>query len=142
MLREIQNVRQVAGERPRRWFTSSTTDLIIWCDDVGAPVGFQLCYDKDRSERALTWLPETGFSHMLVDDGEHSSTRKHKSTPILVGDDDVDVNRLLALIDANRRVLSAEIVDFVRNQIGEYKVGCSESAIVSPESEIEASGLQ
>ena len=44
-LREIVDVRQVPGEPKRRWFSSDDIDLIVWLDDSGAPVSFQLCYD-------------------------------------------------------------------------------------------------
>src|SRR5690242_6752512 len=82
MLMEFQNVRQVPGEPRRRWFTSEDVDLVVWCDESGCAIAFQLCYDKARSERALTWKPDCGFSHRAVDDGE-GSRGKYKATPIL-----------------------------------------------------------
>ena len=57
-LREVRNCPQVPGERPRRWFESEGMDLIVWLSADGRPVGFQLCYDKGRRERALTFAPE------------------------------------------------------------------------------------
>ena len=54
---EIIHVRQVPGDPRRRWFSSDDMDLIVWYDDSDAPIGFQLCYDKLRSERALRWEP-------------------------------------------------------------------------------------
>ena len=80
---EFQNVSQVPGDPPRRWFTSEDLDLIVWCDESGRPSAFQLCYDKGASERALTWTAERGFCHMAVDDGERIRG-KHKLSPILV----------------------------------------------------------
>ena len=47
-LSEVRNCRQVRGEPRRRWFGSEQMDLIVWCDDTGAPIGFQLCYDLAR----------------------------------------------------------------------------------------------
>ncbi len=70
MLREIRRVRQVEGEAHRRWFSSSRLDLFVWYGASEAPVGFQLCYDKDGWERALTWNAPDRFSHEVVDDGE------------------------------------------------------------------------
>ena len=119
MLKEIRNARQVPGELRRRWFTSATLDLIVWCDDVEVPVGFQLCCDKDGIERALTWRPEAGFSHMAVDSGEEQGGVRYKSTPILVTDGVVDVARIVALMQENSEYVPDEIVNSVHSKIGE-----------------------
>jgi hypothetical protein len=84
MLTEIANPRQIEGEGRRRWFTDSYFDLIVWHDRQGEPTGFQLCYDKGRRERAVSWRQGEGFSHELVDDGE--VTGRMKMTPVLVPD--------------------------------------------------------
>ncbi len=84
MLTEIPNARQVVGEGLRRWFTDEYFDLIVWYGNQEHPIGFQLCYDKQEKERALTWTREHGFRHDRVDAGEipgHS-----KMTPIIVAD--------------------------------------------------------
>jgi hypothetical protein len=82
-LRELRDTRQVEGEPKRRWFSSPDLDLIVWLDDEESLVGFQLCYDKTRGERALTWRDGRGYDHNAVDDGEQSPGQ-YKSTPILV----------------------------------------------------------
>ncbi|HTO22812.1 MAG TPA: hypothetical protein VMQ10_10000 [Spirochaetia bacterium] len=84
MLSEVPNVRQVAGQGTRRWFTDEYFDLIVWYGAGAAPVGFQLCYDKSTHERAVTWTAEHGYQHNRVDAGEvpgHS-----KMTPVIVAD--------------------------------------------------------
>jgi len=81
-LREMAGVRQVAGEPPRRWFSSLDLDLIVWNDGVDV-VGFQLCYDKRGTERAITWRSRRGFDHARVEDGAHGWSR---GTPLLVAD--------------------------------------------------------
>src|SRR5438309_10513940 len=65
-------------EERRRWFASADLDLIVWFDDADSPIAFQLCYDKLRSERALTWKPDTGFVHMVVDSGERQGALRYK----------------------------------------------------------------
>jgi hypothetical protein len=95
-LRELPDTRQVEGEPTRRWFSSPDLDLIVWVDERDAIVGFQLCYDKMRGERALTWRLGRGYDHMGVDDGEQSPGQ-YKSTPILVADGFFDRERVTAL---------------------------------------------
>lgn len=88
MLLELANVTQPPGEPPRRWFHSDTLDLIVWCDELGAAVGFQLCYHRDASPFAITWWPGRGFSHNSIDEGDRIGGR-HKAIPILVPASDV-----------------------------------------------------
>jgi len=84
MLTEIRNARQVQGEGFRRWFTDDYFDLIVWYGADDSFVGFQLCYDKQSRERALTWTFDHGFRHNRIDSGE---TPGHfKMTPVIVAD--------------------------------------------------------
>ena len=59
MLREIP-AKQLQGEPARRWFTSPEIDLYVWLGEDGSPTGFQLCYDKQAREHALTWTQASG----------------------------------------------------------------------------------
>ncbi len=111
-LREISGARQVPDEPRRRWFAAESLDLIVWVDDTGAPIGFQLCYDRLRSERALTWKPEVGFLHHAVDDGEGGGLR-HKRTPVLVDDGDFDAYRVSDLFARASAKLPPQVADFV-----------------------------
>jgi hypothetical protein len=92
LLRELPEIRQVAGEPRRRWFSSPDLDLIVWLDDTDTMLGFQLCYDKSRGERALTWRADRGYDHAAVDDGE--ARPSHKETPILVANGYLDRARV------------------------------------------------
>jgi len=84
MLTELEKVPQHGGRR-RRWFRSAKQELIVWFSEDDSMWGFQLCYDLDKQEKALTWTQDQGFSHERVDDGEDVGLR-HKRTPILVID--------------------------------------------------------
>ena len=89
MLNEIANLRQISEEGHRRWFTDSYFDLIVWYERDGTTLaGFQLCYDKEGEERALTWRRGKGFDHKRIDDGE--VTGRMKMTPVLVPDGTFD----------------------------------------------------
>ncbi|MFI5345159.1 MAG: hypothetical protein ACHQ51_02180 [Elusimicrobiota bacterium] len=83
MLKEMTKVSQVPGEPRRRWFSSAAFDLIVWFDAADAIGGFQLCYDREKDEKVLTWKAPDEYSHMAVDDGEGRAGR-HKASPILV----------------------------------------------------------
>jgi hypothetical protein len=91
MLRELSS-NQRAGEPKRRWFRSEKFDLIVWMEKDKV-WGFQLCYDRDRQERALTWTSEHGYSHDRIDDGEGNPTKNQ--TPILVPDGAFPARKIL-----------------------------------------------
>ena len=119
-LREIVDVRQVPGEPKRRWFSSEDIDLIVWLDDSGAPVSFQLCYDKLQSEHALTWQPEFGFVHLAVDGGEQGVGFQYKSTPILVAGGHCDANRVTSRFTEVSGQLPSVIVEFVTERLRQH----------------------
>jgi len=122
-LREIALARQHPGEPRRRWFTSSNIDLFVWVDEAGAPVGFQLCYDKSSREHALTWTEERGFSSMAVDGGE-SRPARYKGSPILVTDGIIDARRILEEFRLEAGAVPAEIVRMVESKLGQLVEPC------------------
>lgn len=77
MLGEIEGVRQVPDEGPRRWFSDGDMDLIVWYGPGGEEIsGFQLCYDKKSVQRCLTWQRgEGGGSSSFSADGPFSLKR-------------------------------------------------------------------
>jgi hypothetical protein len=119
VLAEYANVQQIPGQRRRRWFHSLDEDLIVWYSDDGSLYGFQLCYDKQRSERALTWLPPSGFSHHRVDDGE-GPPLTYKRTPILVADGEFDACALAHRFAQVSETLPPEIFEFVSGKLREH----------------------
>ena len=119
MLTEYRKVSQYAGERHRRWFQSPDEDLIVWFDADGSIYGFQLCYDRLKTEMALTWTRDEGYSHLKVDDGE-TTPLEFKRTPILVADGVFDANSVLARFLAISSALPNDIRLFVGDRIREY----------------------
>jgi hypothetical protein len=119
-LREIRGVRQVPGERQRRWFASEDMDLIVW-HEADAPVSFQLCYDKGRRERALTCTADGALSHAYVDDGE-SRNSGYKEVPVLVDGGSFDPERVERLfIEASARLpapITALVLEAIRRHPG------------------------
>src|SRR5580698_9807360 len=118
MLREIVNVRQIVGEPGRRWFTDARLDLVIW-NDNGEIIGFQLCYDKQQGERAVTWKADSGFRHNAVDAGEDRPGR-YKATPILVADGSFDAQAVAADFLEQSGDLDPGSRDFIHMKLLEY----------------------
>ena len=122
MLREIANVRQVEGEPRRRWFQDEQLDLVVWEDPVQGVIGFQLAYDKQRDEHALTWMGGLGFSHERVDNGEGRPGR-YKGTPILVSDGTFNMEDLAPDFLALSEGLDRALRDFIYKKLLEYPLG-------------------
>lgn len=111
-MREHINVRQIPGDRKRRWFSSDDFDLILWLDDDGSFAGFELCYDKRRHERSIVWRPRSGFAHMAVDDGEQRPGR-YKASPVLVPDGAFEARRIHAALAKECALLPREVASYV-----------------------------
>lgn len=119
MLKELPARQQAAGEPSRRWFFSHDQDLVVWLDDEGGILGFQLCYDKYRSERAITWRRQGGFEHAVVDDGERGGI--DFQTPFLYPGGDCDIGRVLARFLELSSTVPSDIASFVVDRLREYK---------------------
>jgi hypothetical protein len=52
-----EEVRETAEDQEprRRWFSDEYFDLVVWQSVGNGIVGFHLCYDKARTERAVSW---------------------------------------------------------------------------------------
>ena len=118
-LAELADVQQDSRGPRRRWFRSSNEDLIVWYGADESLVGFQLCYDRTQTERALTWMKDTGYAHERVDDGEAVGLA-HKRAPILIADGVFDNKTVLERFLAIADVVPRDIVDFVAAKLKEY----------------------
>ena len=119
MLTEVRNTRQVANEGRRRWFTDSYFDLIVWYVRGETEIaGFQLCYDKQRDERAVTWHRGEGFDHKRIDDGEVAG--RMKMTPVLVPDGTFDCAAVAERFSRESRKIDPEVREFVHERLTGY----------------------
>jgi hypothetical protein len=112
-------IRPVANDLDRRWISDDYFDLIVWYEPDRQIHGFQLCYDKLRRERALTWTHQRGFRHSAVDTGEHTPTTNQ--TPILVAGGAFPVERVKAEFIARSSLLPIELRELVLLRIDHYK---------------------
>ncbi len=120
MLDERKDVRQIEDEGFRRWFTDSSFDLIVWYEDdsMKKTVGFQLCYDKQGTERALTWRAKGGYLHNRVDDGEVPYS--NKMTPVLVQDGAFDNVNIREMFLKSAAALEPELTELVKAKLDQY----------------------
>lgn len=105
-LTEFIGTRQIEGEPKRRWFSSETLDLIVWSNEANLPFKFQLCYDTDRQEHALTWEAGRGFDHSSVDSRKTSGG---PASPILVPSGAFDRDRVREAFAQSSCELEAQI---------------------------------
>ena len=117
MLRELSGVQQIKGEPMRRWFYDHEIDLVIWQDDAGEIISFQLAYDKTLNEHSLFWHRERGTKHDVVDDGEGEGLSKR--TPFLNLNRAADCDRVLAKFLTLSGGIQHEITNFVATQLRE-----------------------
>lgn len=119
MLTELSNVRQIPGEPRRRWFSDRDFDLIVWFDKDDVIIAFQLCYDKQKNEHALTWRAPSGYYHNRVDTGEYHPLQP-KATPILVSDGVFDYLRIAEAFGQAKSEIEPRIADFVYEKLLEF----------------------
>lgn len=116
MTSEIKELTQSKKEGLRQWFTGKYFDLFVWYDENGHVLGFQLCYDKAKNERVITWRVKQGFSHHIVD-GEASGSAK--LSPLLDLNGAFDKESLLELLKNECHMIDAEVKKFVCEKIAQ-----------------------
>ena len=118
MMIESKNVKQFKGERQRRWFSDEYFDLIVWYDDDNSINGFQLCYNKLKSEHAITWKKRKGCIHEKIDNGENPG--EHKKTPILISDGAFPKEKVAELFKSNCSLIDTNVAELVYEKIINY----------------------
>ena len=66
MLYEIKDVQQEESGPFCRWFADRDFDLFVWYNEDDSFFGFQLCYEKGKNEKALTWKAKSGFGVIVA----------------------------------------------------------------------------
>ena len=127
MLKELKDVAQIPGEARRRWFADDFFDLIVWYDENDNVSGFQLCYDKEEDEHALTWQRKSSYTHHRVDDGESKPHRK--ATPILIADGMFNHKAVADRFNQESKNIERTLAEFVLEKIFQYEIkdGCHPS---------------
>ncbi len=105
-------------DRNRRWFSDDYFDLIVWLRDDSTVSGFQLCYDVQLKERALTWTHDKGFKHEHVDGGEENPAMNR--TPILVPDGVFAVQEIIRQFVERSGMIDGTIRNFAVEKLKQY----------------------
>ena len=119
MMTEYDNVAQKENGIFRRWFQDDYFDLIVWYGMEDKELrGFQLCYDKNRSQHALTWHRDSGFAHNRIDDSR--APLRHPTTPILVQDGIFPAGSLIEKFELSSKNIDPQIRSVVLSKIIEF----------------------
>ena len=116
MLLELKKSRQITDENHRRWFYAQNADLIIWEDVSKAIVGFQFCYTKGFTEKAITWRQNKGLLHQVIGSSKPESLG-YKMSPLLEQNVGYCLKPILKLFLLNSTAIDIHIRDFVIDQL-------------------------
>jgi hypothetical protein len=119
MLSEFKDVSQHPGEPRRRYFLSEYFDLYVWEDKDRQFVGFQLCYDKNNKERALSYIDGV-FTHRGIDTGEADASENR--SPILVADGVFSKDENLDRFMEESKMMDQKVAAYVIRMLKEYNV--------------------
>ena len=117
MLIEIPAAQREPGLN-RRWFADEYFDLTIWASEASHIAAFELCYDKPKLHRALTWASDKGYGHFRVDAGEDNPTKNR--SPILLSDGPFPKDFVIARFTESSAGLDPGVRLFVLSRLQEY----------------------
>ena len=118
-LHELKFVRQYEGEMLRRWFDDDEGffDLIAWVDDNDVVSGFQLAYNVNGEERAITWLGGA-FSHRDVDPGDDSPLSNDSS---VLGDTTIyPIIKIIRRFEQSSQDIAPDVRSLLLEKLKEY----------------------
>ena len=117
MLREIGYIKQTPGQLFRRWFNDELLDLFVWQEEGGRITGFQLCFDKETDERALTYSEANGYSLHNVHTEESSLDM---GSPVLRRGAELPFPHLLALLAERGAGIDSRVFRYVMEKLEAY----------------------
>jgi hypothetical protein len=117
MLVEYKKVSQKEKGIIRRWFEDYFFDLIIWYNEKNEKIGFQLCYDVNGKEKAITMKGEY-YIHNRVDQGDELPGMN--MTPVLVQDGVFKKDEILERFIKESKKIDIDIVNYVIEGIQKY----------------------
>jgi len=119
MLREIVISRIQDGVHFRRWYQDERMDLFVWFNDEDDIVRFQLAYDKPRSEKAIDWKHDRGFTHSRIDDSTDPS--HHPGSPLMISGGVFAKKRVIAEFRERATNIEPRVATFVLATLIAYR---------------------
>jgi hypothetical protein len=117
---ENVNVRQRDNEGFRKWYLNSFFDVILWYEENKVDlIGFQLCYSRNKNEKAFTWTKNYS-SNRLVSDTFFEKGISHMSTGILKGEGGCIPEEVIKRFETETDILGKEIQDLIISKIKIY----------------------
>lgn len=113
---ETKQEQHILSSSRRRWFSDAYFDLIVWQDENGEILQFELCYNKNKDEHAFVWSKQAGSAHLKVDDGELVMGR-HKMSPVFIADGFFDSETLTARFLEAAEDIDQELTTFVCSKL-------------------------
>lgn len=96
------------------WYCDDDWDLVVWINADQSPRGFQICYDRDDAEKALTFV-NGEFSHELVDEGNDEPHTNH--SPVLDGEIPFNAKNLLKLFETKADHVEKIYFDYIKTNL-------------------------
>ncbi|MCP4702780.1 MAG: hypothetical protein GY862_38865 [Gammaproteobacteria bacterium] len=115
MLTEVANVKQLRGDKVRRWFSDDFFSLFLWYTQEGTIMHFELRYGKGRGKYALTWTLERGYMHCKSEDSE-----MEQLSPKIECDDEFDWRKTAQRFLKSSGQIDPEVASFVHGKLIEY----------------------
>lgn len=117
MLREIGYIKQTHGQPFRRWFNDELLDLFVWQEEGGRITGFQLCFDKQTHERALTYSEADGYA---LDNVHTEESSLDMGSPVLRRGVELPFPHLLALLAERGAGIDSRVFRYVMEKLEAY----------------------
>src|SRR5882757_539701 len=103
-------IRKVPGDLPRKWLFDDLIELVVWYTNDQTIYGFQIIYDLQDHSKALTYHPKNGFSHHIIDSGEHNPSLNY--TPVLETESQYNISEIACLFESHASKLPDDIKEF------------------------------
>lgn len=96
------------------WYCDDDCDVVVWTNSDLSPRGFQICYDKNGEEKALTFT-HGEFSHEMVDEGDDTPDVNH--SPILDHEIPYDAKKILKEFEGKAQFMEKIYFDYIRENL-------------------------
>lgn len=116
MLYEIDS--KLLAQKNYRWFQDEYFDLYVWYTAHQEISGFQLCYDRQHNEHAITWTERYQWTHCKIDAGEANPL--YNQSPLLLNEGNFNPQAVTQAFVERSSALEPALKDFILNKLNHY----------------------